>query len=251
MSETALTIYSKIGYQLGFGRSAPNSDTGKNLAILEALEEGFRQAYFPEPLPGMPAYQWTFLTPRATLAVVSGDQTVALPAGFASIVGDFTWPTGNSRDRRIEVISEMRLREILQGVTAYTGTPRYAAILPAVSSTLSVTFDCKFDGTYSLGYTYRVIPTFSGTSSSVYGGEQFSSLLLAACLAAAEQRIDSREETYKQQFQQRLAATIATDMQLRPNKVGSYYDDSARRFGAGIGHRSTGIPQFYLNGVLT
>ncbi len=249
MAESMSTIYAKTAWMLGFGRTSPNADSGKDAIVLECLNEGCRQAYFPEPLNG-PAYQWTFLTPRATLAVVAGDQTVSLPAGFASSVGDFTWPTTNGRDNRIEVIAEMRMREILQGVTAYTGTPRYAAILPAVSSTLSVTFDCKFDGTYSLGYTYRVIPTFNGTSSSVYGGEQFSSLLLAACLAAAEQRIDSKEETYKLQFQQRLAATIATDSQLRPNKVGSYYDNSAREFSS-VGHQSSGIPQFYYNGVLT
>ncbi len=246
MASLALTqtgLQNEASYMLGYGRTYSAASTSQKADVDACVQAGLRAFYWPEN-----AYRWTFLEPQASLSVTAGARVFDLPTDFSSIVGDISWPaTSTSRDTLIRVVSEAKIRELIQGITFTNTTPRFAAIInksAGVGATFSVEFDNYFDDAYSLAYTYRVMPN---SDSTLYGVGAHSETILASVLAAAEQRIDSTEQSYRQDFVNRLKASLAIDMELRPSNHGSYYEN--RNIPYEDRHQSTGIPTFYRNGA--
>lgn len=243
MAYSASDLYDKVSVYLGYGRSTSLADSGQNADVVDALNEGLRTAYYPKP-QGTP-YVWSFLQPRGTITTVAGTSSYSVSG---AVIGDLTWPNNAGNDRKIKLIGEFQLRNMMQNQNPSNGFPRYAALIPSTSGSYTIQTDCPFDAAYTITYAYRVVPSINGLSSSVYGGDQFSSVLTMAVLAAAEKMINNMPGVHSQTFDERLQAAIVTDMQLRPSSTGTYYDQMSID-AAPIGHMSVGIPTFLYNGV--
>jgi hypothetical protein len=230
LSLTRADLREEIGYTLGYGRTSGSWTAGQQADIDSCLESGLRQFYYPPN-----GHEWTFLRPTTTLTTAADDDEYDLPDDFGSLEGDLTWQTEGSGYCSIPIVGEGQVRALRQGLDAVAGKPTAACVRPkafagtSVGQRFELFFDRPFDGTYTLEYQYRVLPpALSASIIYPYGGAAHAETILASCLAVAEQRIDAGNGRYKQEFAERLQASVAADNRNRPAFVG-YVGDGTRR----------------------
>ena len=88
-------LLAETGLFLGFGRGEEFGDTAwttqQQAAIESCVKSGLRNFYWPPPVEGTPSsYDWSFLKPTASLALVSGQSAIQLPDDFGGFDGPLT-----------------------------------------------------------------------------------------------------------------------------------------------------------------
>ncbi len=241
MSESTLALKkadfeSKVGVFFGWGRGEEAGDEAwdsrKESTIRDCVESGLRQFYFPAPQGGVP-HDWSFLKPVATVALASGETTIALPDDFGGLEGSITVlsPT-QSTSWTIPLLNEGIVRERYSSDPAQTGTPAIASLQPLRSvgnktegQRLQMFIFPAADRDYELQFAYYILPNFlDGTHPYAYGGVAHAETILESCLAIAEQRYDDTSSVHSEKFQERLAASISYDRKLKPQSGGRNSD---------------------------
>lgn len=145
-----------------------------------------------------------------------------LPDNFGGQILDaMTYEPGEANSLaggEVVIVNEQFMRMKLQtpGVTGY---PRHAAVRPKAADpdTRSTRWQIRMwpvaNAIMHFRYRYQAVPdTLDGTNLYHEGGVQFTELLLASCLAVAEDRLnDGQNPMWKQRFMERLQAMVAND----------------------------------------
>lgn len=244
MSEPSLSVAywelaGEVGHFLGYGRGTRYENdewtTDQWNSILSCLKSGLRNFYFPVSIDGTPSsYNWSFLTPTASLAVAAADQTIPLPDDYGNIEGNITISsTNNQASWPIQFTGEGVIREKYSGLPNATGRPQMAAIRPLKGTTVSKgqRFEIVVwpipDQAYTIQVRYYLLPdVLSGTLPYAYGGATHAETLLESCLAIAEERLDDTRTTHSGKFRERLAASVAMDRRSKPQNLGYNRDNS-------------------------
>lgn len=229
-----------VGFHLGHGLGADNGDTAwtatQTYAINSCIKSGLRQFYFPAPINGV-SYDWSFLRPIATLTLASGGSVVVLPDDFGGIEGQVTLlSTSSQASWPIDVVGEGKIRESFSVLPDATGRPLMTSIVPLKGTGATqgqryqMTVYPTADQDYRLQFEYYVLADYlTGALPYALGGMAHAETILESCLAIAEERIDDASAVHSQKFQERLAASIATDRRCKPQKLGYNGDDSDAR----------------------
>lgn len=246
-----LWLRREVGGYLGWGYNQENWDFEKLGKVDSIVQSGVMQFYYPPPLPQQNEHkpasvprQWSFLTPLATLTLVTGKNAYDLPADFSGMLGEFTYSNGVTA-QRITVVDETRLRR-LYASDPRAGNPQYCAIRPkrsdgSVSQQYEVIFyptpvDFVAVSTYSgdgfleledddelqleseshqslvLEYRYSVTPSpLTVDRPWPLCGKQYAETLLQSCLAVAEERELKIQGAATAKWLERLAASIRLD----------------------------------------
>lgn len=253
-------IAGEVGLFLGYGRGANNNDqawtTHQQAAIDSCVRSGLRQFYFPPPVDGVSAYDWSFLKPTYSTTLLSTASVIALPDDFGGFEGRITlnsstgqiwWP--------IDVVGEGTVRQRYSELPTATGRPLLAAIQPIKGTTqlkgqrFQLYFFPLADQDYPVQFAYYVSPDYlTGSAPYAYGGMPHAETILESCLAVAEQRLDDSSTIHSMKFMERLAASISLDRRSKPQKLGYNGDRSDQRYDGNERHwLGTGIT---VNGVI-
>lgn len=248
MPESSLSLSfgdlcSEVGLFLGYGRGAEFGDkawTSPQQANIESsVRSGLRQFYFPPPVGNEPAaYEWSFLKPVATIAIINGAQSVEMPDDFGGFEGPITLVTPTGRlCYIIPLVGEGQVRRRYTDSPNSTGQPEMVALVPlkGTTATKGQRFDLTFypaaNQAYTVEFPYTILPdALSGSRPYAYGGMTHAETILESCLAIAEQRIDDAVSVHSQKWMERLAASISADRKFKAQALG-YNDDrsDARR----------------------
>jgi hypothetical protein len=202
--------------------------------VLSIIQSGLRQYYFPPPLEGQSTpHTWSFLTPVRTINLKDGTNTFEMPASFSGVVGDLTYKTGTGR-KVVPVVPELQLRQ-RASQDAKSGPPEYVAFRPVhvdpagampvrtyYEALLYPTPDSTVDGLL-LEYRSQVVPPLidddTDYAQDIFGGPNHTELILASCLAVAEQRYKGGPGTYSLKFLSDLKSALQVDLAtLKPTE---------------------------------
>jgi hypothetical protein len=213
MAESSLSLglpdfQSEVGFQLGFGRTVANFTDAQEAMANAIIQSGVRRVYFPPTISvvnqqGQPevisGHVWSWLRKSATIALTSGDYDHDLPDDFNTVIARVHFSAGSAKAD----LSPVDPADILamRAASTTTGTPQYFAMRPkAADGTTGQRFELLIYPAYSttgtLAYEYSVLPN-ELTDDAPYplGGMSISELILASCLAIAEERYPPAGET--------------------------------------------------------
>lgn len=169
-----------------------------------------------------------------TVSYTITDGIQALPTSFGGIEGDMTLASGSGY-MPVRQVGEDRIREMFLNTAIQTGVPAYFAIRPWRDPNMDrignqgnigqytryeVIFFPRPDATYCLSYRYLFIfpgladllATGTATNELYLPGMAYhSETILASCLAVAEEYADSPNGKHKENYRNRIAASVALD----------------------------------------
>lgn len=221
-----------VGQYLDFGYNHAEWDDELDQAVQEVIDEGIRLFYSPPALQppyaqtlGI-AHEWTFMRPTWHFETSDGERRLPLPPNFDRPIGKISFrDTDNNYYGPISFASPTRL-QMLENRTDYTAPPEIAAIEPReCDGDAPQEFDLVLhptpDSNYKLQLQYQAYPRrLSEEHPYPLGGQQFSAIAMAACLAAAEMRKKGQQGPMYQVFTQRLTAGILKDYERGAQVLG-------------------------------
>lgn len=235
MSESALSIsYDELareaGHFLGFGRDPDTWDNTQLQDFEDVLKRGLRLFYYPPSDGDTPYYEWTFLRKTGTITLVTADYDYTLPDDFGGTILDksVTFPVASGY-RGLSKISESSIRQH-QSYDNQSGVPKYYAVrnrthTPTTGQRwelLCYPTPAAIVNTVVLTYRYVQLPgTLSNTNLYPLGGAQYSEVVLAAVLAAAEYKEDDEPGgPFAAKFEKMLGTAMRNDKQQKQNDRG-------------------------------
>ena len=227
LSLTRDDLRQEVGLKLGYGLDVSGWTPDQIARIDICVRDGLAQFYFPVTQDSKTVYEWSFLTPTATLGITSGTQAYDLPDSCDGIIERFIVTDGSSVATVIPVI---RMDELLQLDTAEAGSdalPRVAAIRPksttpttSESQDYEVLFYPTPDGSYTVSYDYPVqVDSIGTTNTYLPGGSSHAQTIVSACLAVSEQFFAPDEQIHQQAFATRLQASIEYDKRNQQTRI--------------------------------
>lgn len=222
----------EIGSFLGWSRGANNGEVAwsarKQRDIDSIIKSGQARFYTKAQLePTGPVYQWTFLTPSASVNLRQSDQFADLPEDFGYLVGEVSVTTGkNNAYWPIKLDNIDRIRMLYQRNLNQTGRPYLVALDELHGTTLDRSSRGRLwvypraDTNYTLQFSYSVIPSLISTSNPFpYGGAAHAETFKASCRAAAELYLDNEPGPEEMNYRICLAASIAYDRRRKPQTM--------------------------------
>lgn len=181
------------------------------------VQSGVRQFYYPPAAAeGVEAgYQWTFLSPTASITTVADEGVQDLPDDFGRLLGVFHYDAAAYHSPIVQT-SEARIQAMLSR-DADAGAPVFACVRHRTQESgdghrFEVAWWPVPNDAYTLEYRYEA---FSGKLSAAnpypLGGMRYAELLTESCLAIAEQRANDERGQHTEAFLSLLRAGIAMD----------------------------------------
>jgi len=181
------------------------------------------------------AHPWSFLRPFVTLTLVEGDRTVRMPDDFGGFEGTVTL---TDTDANSFMPVEFQNPQYIEGQYSRwpdaTGCPQVVSCrqIKGTTGTRSDRQELfvypEADTNYSLTFQYYIRPNcLKDDHPYAYGGPEHSQTILAACLAAKEQKFDKildGPDTIR--FQRRLAISIEQDNRKKARLLNMNRDNS-------------------------
>ena len=227
-SELAVTyddLMLEVAAFLGYGSVAASWSADEVAEVNRYVQTGVRGFYYPSGVEGVEqGYQWSFLTPMATIATVADDRTQDLPAGLGRVLGSFYYGQAQYM-HPITQVSEERLQANISR-TESGGQPQIARVrhkpqTGLIGQRLEVSWWPIPDGAYTLTYQYEA---YSGKLSAdnpyPLGGMRHAELLTESCLAVAEQRANDERGLHTDAYERQLRAAIQQDRRLSAKVYG-------------------------------
>ena len=225
MAESTLSVTfdmlkDAVGFYLGYG-GRDEWTAEKDAEIEVYAQSGVRQFYYPPAIEGIEAgYTWSFLTPKTTIDTTIDQEEDDLPDDFGRLLG----PMLHEPDvyaAPVLVVSRPQLR-VLKSGSDETGTPLYVAVRdkevedPAEPGQTGQRKELVWwpvpDAVYTLTYQYEAYQgLLDDTHQYPLGGMKHSDLVMAGCLAVAEQRENDERGIHWEAFVRQLASAIAQD----------------------------------------
>ena len=231
---TFFSLRTLLADDLGWTRHAGHWSSDEIDRLGAAINAGYRQFLYPEPLEGETVqHEWSFLRPAATFNTVSGTYTYDLPATFGAMVGDINYSSTDYGHKIIEQVTP-GIIDRDRSIDNATGKPTVYALRPkSVAMTAEQTTELMLyptpDAVYSLRYHYDAkVSTLNETYPYVLGGQAHFDTILQSCRdkAAAWYKDDPLGKEHIA-FLKRLRASIESDRRLSPKTLG--YNDDGRR----------------------
>ncbi len=220
--DTAMTVsYSQLKERIGrafFGkRTGWTADETDD--IDDAIKDGLHDVYL--------AHEWSFLRPRYTITTTSGDYTYDLPSAYDAIDGSLTFAADLSDYYPpLERVQESEIRR-LRSNNEYSDRPtKYAVVSLAFDSSVGSKRGIELYPTPDAAYVLTAIMRLRTTmidNDHPYplGGEVLASVIIEACLAAAEKNLEDAPGVHFAQYQKLLAAAIQIDKEASsPDTIG-------------------------------
>lgn len=233
-----------IGRHLGYGPNPKAWSHQQTQMCTEALRRTLRRVYNPALLPGESyPHDWSFLRPRATLALVAGQHTYDLPADFASLYGPMTHATeGSTLYPAIIYCGEEMIRQLLQRQESSARPDRAAIRVKSHDRAHGTRYEILFwpvpDQNYQIDFRYRINPDTinlanpSESEIEIHGTDRFSELFLEAAMLTADEMMGVRRSVHEERYIRALAAAVGSDRVTNsPDSLG-YNSDTGqvRRF---------------------
>lgn len=233
----------EVGDFLGWGRGVapfPTWTADKVIRIQMDVASGLRRFYFV-------GHPWSFLNPTAEIAVPVGQSIIPLPDDFCGVDGGTKITVLQDSDGMgrfvVEFTGAGRVIQATALTPDATGIPQMIAqrpvkkISPGHMQRSELIIFPITDQAYTLSFPYLIAPNYllDVTQPYAYGGVEHHETILECCLAAAEQRRDTRLETHSAKSEDLLQKSIRIDQRKRPIKLGYSRDlsDYVRRNPAG------------------
>jgi hypothetical protein len=215
LSVTFAKLKAAIGFYLGYGGSDDwNADQDAEIEL--HVQAGIRQFYYPPAVEGVEAgYTWSFLTPKTTIDTTADQEEDDLPDDFGRLLGSM-YHEPDVYAGPVLVVSRPQIRRLKSG-SDETGTPLYVAVREKISDgsdgqRKELVWWPVPDDVYTLTYQYEA---YQGILDDTYqyplGGMKYSELVIASCLAIAEQRANDERGIHWEGFVRQLASAIAQD----------------------------------------
>jgi len=222
MAESGLTLgwgdfKSEVGFILGYGTASGSWSAAQEAEIELIVNTAYRRVLYPPAMQGVPVgYEWSFLRPTTTLAIVADDGDYDLPDSYGRIVGGFHY----AADQHKAMIRQVPLSQLLEmrSTSDMNGYPNFFATRWKSSDGTDgqrqeVLFYPEPDASYTLYYSFDAnTEPLSDTYPYPLGGMQMSELYKEACLAVAEARNEDTQGIHTQLFQSLLVDQIARDI---------------------------------------
>lgn len=229
-------LRSEVGQYLGYGRTYSSMTTDQKAQVDATINAGLRQFYYPTLVQGQSvAHKWSFLALELSLALRSSVAEYDLPDDLGGLEGDLGFQPVDSCYYTIRRVNIGELRADQQRTYGLTGKPSKVAVLPkredgALGQRFIAVFWPTPDATYTIRGPYNPLPAaLTDQAPFPYGGMAHAETILESCLAVAESRLNDEITTHRQEFERRLAASIAVDTQNRPEFLGYNGDTSDQR----------------------
>jgi len=231
MAESTLSIpyadlKAEVAAYLGYGVDDSAWSAAEDAEIDRYVQAGVRRFYYPPAGEGYEqGYPWSFLSPVTTIATVADDAEQDLPDALGRVLGDFHYPEADHRPSVVQV-SEERYLKLLSRQTTSTGPPQVARVahkaqVKGQGQRLEVKWWPVPDKAYTLTYRYEAYTgKLSDGNKYPLGGMRHAELLIASCLAVAEQRANDERGIHSQDFERMLAAAIQQDRRLGSRHYG-------------------------------
>jgi len=229
LSATINTLRLDVGLRHGWGRSVA-ALTATQLADFDNISKrALREFYYPAIDPGTPYYEWGFLRKAAQITLVTNTAAYDLPDDFGGTILDdsVTYASGVSHPSLLKV-PESTIRKQQSQDSTSTGWPAYFAVRNKTHAPTTgqrwelLTYQTPglTQNTVVLDYRYVYVPdAISNTNIYPAGGAQFSEVVTAAHLAAAELVLDGDPAgPYRQQFVAMLATAVRNDLNQKANQ---------------------------------
>lgn len=231
MAESALSIdidslREEVGMRHGWGRSV-SAMSAQNLADFDRVSKrALREFYFPAIDPGTPTYEWSFLRKTNTITLVNGTSTYDLPDDCTGVVLDssFTYSAGVDHPGLIKV-PEAQLRRMQASENSDAGWPTcFSLINKAHAPTTGQRYQIEVyptpgtdADTKTIEYRHVFAPdVLTNANKYPVGGAQYSQVILAAHLAAAELLLDGDPVgPQRQNFITLLTTAVRADEQVK------------------------------------
>lgn len=227
LSVSINTIRRELGTFLGWGRD-PTAWTSTQITDGDdVIARGLRMFYFPSVGEGqqIPHYEWSFLRVTGSITLATGDYDYDLTDDFSGTImpDSVTWASGTEL-RPLQLVSEATIRKH-KAHNSTGGTPKYIAVRPKTFVAANglrweaIVYPTPTAANNAAALTYRYV-TLPGTltNTNIYpmGGAQHSETILAACMAAAEQKQDDDPAgPFYQRFQMTLQNSIRADESVK------------------------------------
>lgn len=230
MAESTLSIpyadlKAEVGGYLGYGVDSASWSAAQDNEIDRYVQAGVRRFYYPPAAEGYEeGYQWSFLSPTTTISTAASDAAQDLPDALGRVLGDFHYPESDFHHSIVQV-SEERYQKLLSR-SDDTGPPRVARIAhKAQTKGKGQRLEVKWwpipDAVYTLTYRYEAYTgKLSDTNKYPLGGMRHSELVIASCLAVAEQRANDERGIHTEDYQRMLVAAIQQDRRLGARHYG-------------------------------
>jgi hypothetical protein len=229
LSITLSELKRAVAVLLGWPRDPSEWDNTIQTDFEDIHKRALRMFYFP-PTTGIdrPTYEWTFLRKTGTITLQNEQWRYDLPSDFGGTILDSStaYPAGTNHAHPRKV-DEQEIRQ-LRMLDDLLGVPRYYAVRPKNHDSIEgqrwefivyPTPDASEHG-LSIQYRYVHVPD-SLVPNGIYpvGGAQYSEVILAAHLSAAEYMLDDDGQgPFTAKFNEMLQAAMRNDENQKKNR---------------------------------
>lgn len=216
LTVTYESLQRETGLYLGYSRERVYSQN-QFTDLQDVLSKASRMVYFPVVGDGI--YQWSFMRRTLNLELVTATYLYDLPDDFNGLITPCFYYGSAVNVGKIGRESENTLLALYGAVQA-SGDPRYFAVRPRSATfegrTLwEVMFYPVPDRARTLNTRIAFIPPpWNEANPYPLGGEIHGEMILEACLAAAEQKVEDTEGLHTKRFAELLVASITVDKDL-------------------------------------
>lgn len=211
------SLAGETGFYLGYNRSYANFTPVQLSDLGVLLAKAMRSWYFP--MMGDALYRWSFLRKTGQITLAVDQEQYDLPNDFGGFVNDCLYFGSDARKNRVSRRNEGQILDLFAGAYV-SGDPQYYAVrqkgvLEGGRSLQEILLYPVPSEAVEFTFRYMQIPPeLSAANPYPLGGEIHGETILAACLAAAEQKIEDVAGLHTANFQRLLAASIAIDMDM-------------------------------------
>ena len=231
------TLRREVGRFLAWSPEPGEWDADQTRACEDIVAAGYRAFLYPSVPGQIKRHTWSFLRPKAILTTTVGVADYQLPDDVGALVGSLTYESADNAWRTVEITTVQNIRALRQNTaTDQQGIPARGAVesLPPDangSTRLRLLLWPEPDASYTLTYDYLAQPNnLSETNPRPYGNAQHANCLIAAVLAAAEERFNDNQNARRMRFLDELAQAIAQDRVHAPDTLGYNGDGSEDSF---------------------
>jgi len=213
---------------IGASRTASELSATAVVDVDDIIDAGMRKFYWPVPdAKTSEQYSWSFLERSGTITLQSGEDVATLAADFTKITSSMLITSSIGNAPLVE-IGEGELRA-LQAGDVNQGTPIYYAIRtkePGKDDN-EILFHPATSAATTIQYRYIFEPArVTSTDPTPHGGAAHAQTIMEACLAAAENILDSEsaESRHSELFSAALVSSIELDRKSKPADASVSWD---------------------------
>lgn len=235
MAESTLSIeyvvlQREVGFYLGWPRVPSTWDNTQSQDWDDITRRALRMFYFPPSDDENPVYEWTFLRKTGTVTLLTADVDYDMPDDFGGTILDSSIAfAAGVQQRPMKKVDQHEIEQ-LQAMDAQNGWPKYYAVrnkthAPTTGQRWEMTVYPTPQATQNnsvVSFRYVGVPNeITSVNKYPVGGAQYSEVVLAAHLAAAEYKLDDDPDgPLMKKFNAMMTTAMRNDANQKSNNRG-------------------------------